>query len=396
MASKRITQRIHSILGTQAHFARSQKHRRDIWLLLEVVFLSMVIILTLSRAESWLQAATKQVPLQTASSSASKPAGTRPEPSVQSITPRLYPMGTTAVGLMQPSVDAQGNLWVGEMSANRLARLNTHTGAVTTWEPPHAQSGIMTTTVDSHGEVWFVEQAANYIGRFDPVQQTFRTFPLGTVQGRPMGPQSLQFDASGMLWFTAVAGGSIGRLDPVTGAVQTWPIPVSNAATPPAPFSLSVAADGRIWFGLLSGGAVGFLDPSTGQITLLHLPDPQAAVFALTHDAQGRIWFTELQSGKLGFLDPATNRIIERTVPIPQGIPAALYAIVSTPNGDIWFANNTANALVRYRLSAAAFTIFQLSEPESPPYGLTLDRAGTLWFTSTGLSVGKMIPKPAV
>jgi virginiamycin B lyase len=147
---------------------------------------------------------------------------------------------------MQPAVDTQGNLWVGEMRANRLARLNPHTGAVTTWEPPHAQSGIMSTTIDSHGEVWFVEQAANYIGRFDPAQQTFRTFPLGIVQGRLMEPQSLQFDAAGMLWFTAVAGGSLGRLDPATGAIQTWPIPASTPATPPAPFSLTVATNGRI------------------------------------------------------------------------------------------------------------------------------------------------------
>jgi virginiamycin B lyase len=141
---------------------------------------------------------------------------------------------------------------------------------------------------------------------------------------------------------------------------------------------------------------VGSLDPSTGQITLLHLADATASVFSMTHDAQGRIWFTELQSGKLGFLDPATNRIIERTVPtIPQGISAALYAIVSTPNGDIWVANNTANALLRYHPSTALFTVFQFSKPESPPYGLTLDRAGALWFTSTGASVGEVIPNAA-
>src|SRR2546427_225029 len=81
------------------------------------------------------------------------------------------------------------------MSANRLARLDSHTGAVTTWDPLNGKYGIMSTAIDRNGYAWFVEQGANYIGRFDPVQQTFRTFPLGTAQGHPLGPQDLQFDA---------------------------------------------------------------------------------------------------------------------------------------------------------------------------------------------------------
>src|SRR6266567_4010312 len=53
--------------------------------------------------------------------------------------------------LMQVAVDAQGNVWVGEMHANRLGRLNAQTGAVSSWTPPGAQYGIMTTIVDAQG-----------------------------------------------------------------------------------------------------------------------------------------------------------------------------------------------------------------------------------------------------
>src|SRR5438105_4792383 len=82
----------------------------------------------------------------------------------------LYPFSTSNVGLMQLAVDTQGNVWVGEMHANRLGRLNAQTGAVSSWTPPGAQYGIMTTTVDAQGDAWFAEQNANYIGRFDPRQ----------------------------------------------------------------------------------------------------------------------------------------------------------------------------------------------------------------------------------
>src|SRR6266568_677857 len=159
-------------------------------------------------------------------------------------------------------------------------------GMVTIWEPPDGKYGIMTTAVDTRGKVWFVEQGANYIGRFDPATQTFRPFPLGIVNGHPLGPQDLQFDARGQLWFTALLGGRIGRLDPTTGAVQTWPVPSPNPTTPATPFSLTVTPDEQVWFGDITGGIVGHLNPATGRITLYHLADSQVEVFAMAHDSR--------------------------------------------------------------------------------------------------------------
>src|SRR6266566_2704883 len=57
----------------------------------------------------------------------------------------FYLFAPSNVGLMQPAVDAQGHVCVGEMHANRLGCLNAHTGVVTSWLPPDAQYGIMTT-----------------------------------------------------------------------------------------------------------------------------------------------------------------------------------------------------------------------------------------------------------
>lgn len=132
--------------------------------------------------------------------------GTVARATIQKVPIHVYHIASSNAGLMQPAIDAHANIWVGEMYANRFAQLDTHTGAVTTWAPPDAHDGIMTTIVDAHGVPWFVEQDANYIGRFDPVQHTFRIFPLGKVHGRPMGPQSLQFDSHGFLWFYRSGG----------------------------------------------------------------------------------------------------------------------------------------------------------------------------------------------
>ncbi|HEX6551680.1 MAG TPA: hypothetical protein VF026_02875 [Ktedonobacteraceae bacterium] len=307
----------------------------------------------------------------------------------------LYPFAQANVGLMQPAVDAHGTVWVGEMHANRLGRLNAQTGVVTSWTPPGAQYGIMTTTVDAHGDAWFAEQNANYIGHFDSRQQTFRLFPLGTWQGNPLGPQDLQFDGKGLLWFTAGAGGVIGRLDPRTGAIRLWPVPSPAPGIPPSPSSLTITPNGLVWFGDMTGGALGALDPRTGQITLYALPNPQIQIFSMAADTTGRLWFTEVLPGRLGMFDPATGTLTELPMPALAGVPAALYALVIDHQEQIWFVEVGANMLVRYAPEQQTLTFFRLSLPGSAPFGLTLDPAGRLWFTAGGSSanyVGEMAP----
>ncbi len=386
-----------------AHMGRlsarwSARRRRDAWFLLIILLMGIVTIFVLSgtggRGSGQVNgtpSASSPAPITTASAESGTQAAVAIAHPAQM---RLYPFPSN-VGLMQPAIDTQGNVWVGEMYANRLARLDSRTGVVTTWEPPNGKNGLMTATVDAHGNIWFVEQGANYIGRFDQKKQTFRAFPLGTSNGRLMGPQDLQFDTSGKLWFTAPVAGRIGRLDPTTGALQTWPVLPPAPRISALPFSLTVTPDGQVWFGDLTGGAVGHLDPATGRITLYHLADPQAQVFSMASDARGRIWFTEIIPGKLGLIDSRTGKITELALPVVAGRPAALYAVVVARTGDVWFVNNGADALVRYAPDKAAYTFFQLSLPSSAPYGLTLDKAARLWFTAAGSSdnlIGKVTP----
>jgi virginiamycin B lyase len=287
-------------------------------------------------------------------------------------------------GLMQPSVDGDGNVWVGEMGTNHLTRIEASSGAVTSWTPPGGQYNIMATAADKQGNVWFTEQAANYIGRFDPRAQKFTTYPLSTENGLGMGPQDLRFDSSGKLWFTLLSGGRIGRLDPATGAIQTWPVPATQDGAKSYPFALALTSDGRVWFGLLTGGAVGKLDPATGTVTLLRLADEKAAVFSMASDGDGNIWFTEMQTGKIGRVDAKSGQLSEIATPRALGDPSTLYAVATASNGDVWFASAGANALIRYTPQTQAFRFFVLPTSASVPYGVAFDSAGKLWFSADG------------
>jgi virginiamycin B lyase len=178
----------------------------------------------------------------------------------------------------------------------------------------------------------------------------------------------------------------LGSWIPGLRAIRLWPVPS-------APSTLTLTPTGQVWFGL--GSALGTLDPATGQISLYRLPNPQAQVFSMATDSVGRLWFTEVLPGKLGLLDPTTSTLTELPVPALSGRSPALFALVIDHQEQIWFVDGGAGTLVRYAPEKHALTFFQLFLPGSAPFGLTLDPAGTLWFTAGGSSanyLGEMAP----
>jgi len=298
-----------------------------------------------------------------------------------------YHVTAPGVGLMQPAVDAHGDLWFGEMLPNRLTRVSSATGQVTSWAAPNGRNNITKVAIDRAGGVWFAEQLASYIANFDPQTKGFVVYPLAGPDGAALQPQDLAFDADGALWFTTLVagdGGAIGRLDPASGVVQLFPTRDPAARWRTRPFSLAVTPGGEIWFGLLAGGAVGRLDPATGQATYYPLANSRATVFSMAADTRGHVYFTELLDGKLGVIDTTTRTVTERAVPRTFGAPASLYGVVVGPGGAVWFASAGANALIRYEPARDLLTFYRLSVPGSAPFGLALDRKGRLWYTANG------------
>lgn len=356
-----------------------------------VLAVLLVTVLVISRIPA--APATSNTPNTPNTHTSSTSAPTRPPSSTAPATAQsgaiarpasaqIIPTPVSRAGLMQPAVDAQGNIWVGEMVTNKLARINPRTGEVSEWTPPGGKYNIMATAIDREGNVWFTEQAANYVGRFDPATQAFKIYSLDTLVAPRMAPQDLAFDTRGNLWVTLL-GGRIARLDPATGAVQSWQAPLPNGVTHAYPFSLAITPK-AIWVGYLTGGVLGRFDLATEKFTLISLARPQAAIYAMAADASGHIWFTEMQPAILGSVDVATGKVTEMAVPELLGDPSILYSLVTTPDGSVWFASAGANALVRYQPAKDLFTFYQLPDSQSIPFGLALDHDGGIWISGDG------------
>jgi virginiamycin B lyase len=110
----------------------------------------------------------------------------------------------------------------------------------------------------------------------------------------------------------------------------------------------------------------------------------QTQVYSMNADTSGVVWFTELQDQKLGRVDSATGSVTEIPVPTTSaGAPSGMYDLQIARNGDVWFASAAAKSLVRYDPRTRDFTFYELSIPNSAPFGLSLDGKGNLWFTTS-------------
>ncbi|HKD75618.1 MAG TPA: hypothetical protein VKB76_08995 [Ktedonobacterales bacterium] len=301
-----------------------------------------------------------------------------------------YPMPHAQSDLMSPAMDAQGNIWVGEMGGNRIGRLNPTAHTITEWAPPHGENGIMGIVTDRQGNVWFAEEAANYIGRFDPAACHFTTYSLPQRNGAVAAPDGVALAADGTVWYTQFGNNEIGSLNPQTGAITTYPLPIPDKNTPPLPYGITVDHQGAIWFTELGAGAIGKLDPATGKISAIPLSNVSAQPNTIITAPDGKLWFTEMNTGVLGMIDPTTGNLVEHPAPAAYGTVAQLYDVASGASGALWMTSSGANALLRYDPAGDVWSKTDLPEPDSAPYGLAVGRDGTVWFTEAAPAANRI------
>lgn len=293
-------------------------------------------------------------------------------------------------GLMSSALDAQGNLWFGEMAGNRLGRLDPATQTITEWTPPHGRYGLMGMVVDAHNTVWYAEVERDYVGSFNVATCKFQMYPTTGAHGQHGGPTGLALAPDGKLWFALQTDNEIGVLDPASGHIQTYAVPGSSAGAPAVPYDVTVDHTGIVWFTELLGNSIDRLDPATGAIQRLPLPTPQSEPNTITTAPDGTIWFTEMSRAVLGRIDPQSNALSEYPAPATWGHPAQLYDVVIAPHGTVWLTSSGANSLLRFDMGTHLWTAASLPTPHSVPFGASLAADGAVWFTEGALGANRV------
>jgi virginiamycin B lyase len=139
------------------------------------------------------------------------------------------------------------------------------------------------------------------------------------------------------------------------------------------PAVVAIGPDGAIWFTLESSDALGVL--SAGQIRKVPRGGETIEALGLAVAANGDAWFTDITGQSIGRIAPDGSREI---VPVP-GPLAQLGRLAVAPDGAVWFADSWANSITR--LNGGQLTPYPARQPNAAPFGVAVDRGGTVWAT---------------
>ena len=290
-----------------------------------------------------------------------------------------YPLPTAAAGPQGITVGPDGNLWVAENLANKIARV-TQAGSVTEFTVPTTNTNLIDMTAGPDQAVWFTELNTKKIGRITPAGQVTE-FPLTGTTG---GPSAIT-NGPGGLWFTLPDDNAVGRIT-TAGVTSTFVLTTTNVNVR----DLVVGPDGAIWVTETSFAtdAIARLDPASGAVTEYPLPD-FGGTSQLTV-AGGMLYFTVTQSNLIGRLNPANGNVTSFTVPTADAQPSG---ITADQEGNVYFTEAANGAPGLGRLAPNGTIVeFTVPTPNANVFDITIDPDGKLWYAGFASNkVGKVV-----
>jgi virginiamycin B lyase len=203
------------------------------------------------------------------------------------------------------STDSLGNVWVGLIEGNSIAKWDRETKKITTYTLPTEDARPYGVIVDRNDNIWIAEFHGGKIAKFDTKSGKFTEYTPPTY---PALIRRLTLDSKGKVWFGLWSAGRIERLDPATGKITEWKIPQQVSQ----PYSISADHQDNLWIGDFGqGGATIKFDPRSETFT--YYPTPQSADQPRSQiTREGAIWYCPRSSEKapgVGVLYPDMTKI---------------------------------------------------------------------------------------
>ena len=189
--------------------------------------------------------------------------------------------------------DDQRAIWFTMQSGNKVASLDTRTGAIKEYPSSGGPYGL---ALDKAGNVWFCRMGDNKMGKLDP--NTGQMTEVDTGGGSR--PRRVATAPDGMLWITFYGNGKLAKLDPsAMKVVKTYPLPAGDSG----PYAVTVDGGGMVWANEISTDTVVRFDPKTEQMRVVQLPSKNVGIRKMVTDASGRLWYMGSHNGRLGVVE---------------------------------------------------------------------------------------------
>ena len=137
--------------------------------------------------------------------------------------------------------DRGGIAWFTVQQGNMIGWLDPASGAIKLATMPQPKSRPYGLARNSRDEIFLVEFGANRIARIEKETLAVTEFALPDAAARP---RRLAIGPDDAVWYTDFARGALGRLDPATGTVQEWASPSGPKSEP---YGI-VFTKGAVWY----------------------------------------------------------------------------------------------------------------------------------------------------
>jgi streptogramin lyase len=237
-------------------------------------------------------------------------------------------------------------------------------------------------TLGPDGNLWFAGTryrdagATDVVGRMTPGGQ-IAEFPLPPRPDSELGISSIVAGPDGNLYFTEPNGDKTGQVSPA-GRIVEAPLPVPGSK----PRTIATAPDGSLWITEEGTDRVARIDLAEGVLRERWL-EPGARPTGIAARADGTIWIAEPGLDRVATM-PATAKgpMISFRIPFADSRPNA---ILSGPEGDVWFTEEAGPWLGRFTSVAGTKAEYQRLGPSPLTQGtrwLAFGPNGDFWFTS--------------
>ena len=167
-----------------------------------------------------------------------------------------------------PAVAPDGSIYIAVMNGNKIASLDTQTGAIKEYPSSGGPYGL---SLDKAGNVWFCRMGDNKMGKLDPM--------TGQMSEVDMGPRSrprrVATAPDGMLWVALYGNGKMAKLDPrAMEVVKEYQLPAGDAG----PYAVTVDGGGMVWVNEINTDTVVRFDPKTEQMRVVQLPSNNVGI----------------------------------------------------------------------------------------------------------------------
>jgi virginiamycin B lyase len=212
----------------------------------------------------------------------------------------------------------------------------------------------------------------------------FKEWQVPTLGQRSRDPAEAP---DGSIWWAGQWGNLLGRIDPATGEMTEYPLPAGAM-----PHTVLLDDEGQVWYTGNKNATIGKLDPETGEGTEYPMPDPAAKdPHSAKFDQHGILWFTLQQSNMVGRLDPASGEVKVVSMPTPNSRP---YGIKIDAAGTPYVACNGHPCLVRVDPRTMELTEIELPTPGTTVRRLDIAEDGTIWYVNSSQGrLGRYDPK---